>query len=199
MNDQSSQAEIKVCVLAAGSSSRFGATKLVKPLHGKPLLQHAVLAAQEASDGPLYLVVGHDQDSVIEAADSLNVKIVINDDYQQGIGTSIAAGVGACRENADAILVLLADQPLITAAHLINMIDTWSGAATEIIATAFDDTLGPPILFPKSAFDSLGELKGDTGAKILLTSGDYIVRSIEFPAAGIDVDTAETLRDLNRD
>lgn len=188
-----------MCVLAAGTSSRFGATKLVEHLRGVPLLQHALLAAQEARVGPVYLVVGHDQDSVLKASDGLNVNIVINGNYQQGIGTSIAAGVRACRENADAILILLADQPLVTSAHVINIIDSWSGAATEIVASSFDDTLGPPILFPRIAFDSLGELVGDTGAKKLLSSGDYVVRSIDFPAAGIDVDTPETLRKLNHD
>ena len=198
MDYPSSEAVIHVCVLAAGTSSRFGRTKLTQILNGKPLLQHALIAATGATPDRVTLVVGHNQQAVIAAADDLADRIIINDEYRSGIGASIASGVRACRTNADAIVVLLADQPLITTAHLDQLIERWSGRENEIVASSFEATNGPPILFPSGAFDALCALAGDDGAKSVLTGGDYVVTSVNIPEAGIDVDSPETLRELER-
>ncbi len=199
MDYPSSEPVIHVCVLAAGTSSRFGATKLVQTLRGKPLLQHALIAAKAACPNRVNLVVGHDQESVCAASGDLADQIIVNSDYRSGLGTSIAAGVRSCRASADAILMLLADQPLITAEHLKTLIEQWSGAENEIVASCFDATSGPPTLFPSGAFDVLSRLTGDQGAKSVLTNGDFVVRSVKIPAAGADVDTPDSLRELEQD
>ena len=198
MEHRSSQPVVSACVLAAGTSTRFGETKLVQDLHGKPLVQHALLASQGACEGRVTLVVGHDEAAVIAATSGHSDNVIVNHDHQQGIGTSISAGVGECRDGADAILIVLADQPLVTSAHLSELIDHWSGADDEIIASTFDGVVGPPILFPKKAFDALCELSGDTGAKKILSNDEFHVRSIDFPPAGMDVDTPEDLRKLDQ-
>jgi len=193
-----SKLTVHVCVLAAGSSARFGATKLVRPLRGKPLVQHALLAAQGTCKGCVTLVVGHDDEAVVEASAGLSDDVIVNRAHQLGIGTSISTGIRACRDGADAILIVLADQPLVTAAHLSQLIDDWSGADNEIIVSAFEGVVGPPILFPKKAFDALCELNGDTGAKKILSNDEFHVRSIDFPPAGMDVDTPDDLRKLDQ-
>ena len=198
MEHRSSQPVVCACVLAAGTSTRFGETKLVQDLHGKPLVQHALLASQGACEGRVTLVVGHDEAAVIAATSGHSDNVIVNHDHQQGIGTSISAGVGECRDGADAILIVLADQPLVTSAHLSELIDHWSGADDEIIASTFDGVVGPPILFPKKAFDALCELNGDTGAKKILSNNEFHVRSIDFPPAGMDVDTPDDLRKLDQ-
>lgn len=198
MEHRSSQAVVCACVLAAGTSTRFGETKLVQILRGKPLLQHALLASQGACEGRVTLVAGHDEAAVIAASSGLCDKVVVNRDHQQGIGTSIAAGVRECRDGADAILIVLADQALITAAHLRQLIDHWSGADDEIIASAFDGVVGPPILFPQQAFDALCELNGDTGARKILSNDEFRVSSIDFAPAGTDIDTPEDLQKLDQ-
>jgi len=199
MDDQSSNLTVCACVLAAGTSTRFGDSKLVQQFRGKSLIQHALLATHAACGGSVYLVVGHDQHCVVEAAAGLYDNIVMNNRHQDGIGSSIAAGVGACSENAAAILIVLADQPLITAAHLKNLIATWSGDDSEIVASTFDGNTGPPILFPEKAFPALSELRGDSGAKKLLENNAFVVRSVDCPAAGVDVDTPADLRRLDHD
>lgn len=199
MENDSSQALVRACVLAAGTSSRFGATKLVQTLRGKPLLQHALLAAQAACEGLVTLVVGHDQESVTMAAAGLADNVVVNSDHKSGIGSSISAGIRACRKDADAILIVLADQPFVTAEHLNELIDTWSGDEAEIVASSFERVFSPPILFPKNAFDALCELTGDTGAKKILSNDKFNIRSIDFPPAGLDVDTIDDLRNLDQD
>ena len=199
MDYSSTEPVIHVCVLAAGTSSRFGATKLVQTLRGKPLLQHALIAANGSCPNRVNLVIGHDQEAVLAASGDLADQIIVNSDYRSGLGTSIAAGVRSCRARADAILILLADQPLITERHLKTLIEQWSGAENEIVVSCFDATSGPPILFPSGAFDALSRLTGDQGAKSVLTNGDFVVRSVKIPAAGVDVDTPDSLRELEQD
>ena len=167
---------------------RFGSTKLVQPYKGRPLVQTALMAAQDACEGHVFLVVGHDQDSVVEASAGLFDKLVVNDDFASGIGSSISACLRVCRDDADAVLVTLADQPLVTGAHIRNLIDTWSGADNEIVTTSFDTISCPPILFPRNAFSALSQLQGDSGAKFLLKSDDFDVSTVEFAPAGFDLD-----------
>ena len=198
MERQSNKALIRACVLAAGTSSRFGATKLVQLLRGRPLVQHALLAAGGACGEEVYLVIGHDQESVLTASAGLCNNVVVNTDYQDGIGTSIAAGVRACESGADAVIILLGDQPLITTEHLSSLIDHWSGADNQIVASVFEGIKGPLILFPRKAFVAMSELGGDSGAKSLLADASFDVCTVDCPQAGIDVDTPETLADLDQ-
>lgn len=198
MGKISSELNVHAIVLAAGLSSRFGATKLTQPLRDRPLLQHALLAVQEVCPGQVTLVVGHDQAAVREAATGFYDSLVLNHDYASGIGSSIAAGVRSVRDAADAILIVLADQPLISPSHLQAIRNTWSGASDEVVATMFGDTVSPPILFPPGAFDALAGLSGDAGARTLLCSGHFQVRSVEFLPAQVDVDTPTDLEKLNQ-
>jgi len=198
MIHQSTKPVICACVLAAGTASRFGASKLVQEVHGKPLVQHALLAARGGCDGSVHLVVGHDQQALIESSSGLVDTVVINDNFRTGIGSSIAAGVTACRDGADAILILLADQPLVTASHVANIIKTWNVADNEIVTSSFDNVTCPPILFPKTAFDALSKLSGDNGARDLLANNAFTVRQVDFPAAAIDIDTPQDLQVLEK-
>jgi molybdenum cofactor cytidylyltransferase len=197
MSQHSPNTAIHACVLAAGSAKRFGATKLVQLLHGKPLVLHALEAAQQAFPGKVTLVVGHDSDAVVAAADGAYDNLVFNPDYRSGIGTSIAAGVGACREGADAVVILLADQPLVSSTHLLELACRWSGAKNEIVASTFGEVFSPPILFPTNAFAALAEMSGDEGAKMLLQHPAFELRSISIAQAGSDVDTPADLQKLN--
>lgn len=185
--------------MAAGTSTRFGETNLVQHWRGKPLLQRALLAAQGACEGLVTLVIGHDKETVTAASAGLSDNVIVNCDYELGIGTSISAGVRACRKDADAILIILADQPLVTAVHLNELIDTWSGAKTEIVASWFGGIVSPPILFPKSAFGALCDLTGDTGARKLLLDDQFDIRNVDFPPASLDVNTPEELQNLVQD
>ena len=197
MTEHSPSPTIHACVLAAGSSTRFGATKLIQPFRGKPLVQHAICTALSVFPGRVSLVVGHDEKSVVQASGDLGHALVINSNYRSGLGTSIAAGVLSCCDKVDAIMVLLADQPLVTREHLMQIVDNWSGAENEIVASSFGGASGPPILFPKQAFSALTQLAGDTGARSLLSDSRFDVRKIAFPPAAHDIDTPDDLRKLD--
>ena len=179
-------------VLAAGTASRFGRTKQLEILEGKTLVGRAMSVARTVCGIRSVLVVGHDSGPVVSAAGRLGY-VVVNDNYEDGIGGSIATAVRAIAHVADAILLTLADQPLVTAAHLESLIDAWSGDENEIIATSFADVLGPPVLFPPGAFDTLSKITGDVGARSLLGDETFNVKTIAFANAAIDVDTPDDL------
>ena len=91
---------------------------------------------------------------------------------------------------------MLADQPLVTGTHLSSLVDTWTGADNEIVATAFAGTSGPPVLFGSGCFPELVSLRGDNGGRRLLSDPRYNVKLVEFEAAAIDVDTPGDLESL---
>lgn len=185
--------EIHACVLAAGSSLRYGATKLIQDFHGKPLVQHALLCAQALCPKRVTLVVGHDHENVVRAANDVQDQLAVNENYRDGIASSIAVAAHATPQSADAIIVMLADQPLITRQHLHDIASLWSGKSKLIVASTFDETDSPPILFPRAAFGLLKELGGDTGAKALLANDGFAVCRIPFAPAKFDVDTPDDL------
>ena len=187
---------IFVLVLAAGQSQRFGATKLLEEFGGRPLLQHALAAGQEACPGRVCLVTGHASEEMAKASVGLADQIVLNDNYESGIGSSIARGVSHLINDAAAVIILLADQPLITGAHLKEIMKRWKDDPDTIVATHFSGVDGPPVLFGQRFFGQLSKLEGDTGAKQILRAWPDAVRSIDFEPAAVDIDTAGDLEGL---
>ena len=183
-------------VLAAGGASRFGSTKQIEQVNGVPLARRAMDTAIKVCGDRTALVVGHEWSAVKNACDLQTSFIIYNDRYNDGIGTSIALGARALRHVADAIIVMLADQPLITTGHIQALIDTWSGIDDEIVATSFADSLGPPVLFPRAYFEDIAALQGDNGGKHLLHDTRFKVSTVRFEAAAVDIDTPNDLANL---
>ena len=180
-------------VLAAGASTRFGRTKQLEHFEGIPLAAGAVHKAESVCGARTVLVTGKDWKEVASACEPLAGFFVINDDYERGLASSIACGVRAVAESADAILLMLADLPLITAEHLDILVNAWIESPQSIIASAFEDTLGPPIVFPKTDFDELLKLKGDRGARPIIDANRDRVQSIDCEEAAFDIDRPEDL------
>ena len=184
-------------VLAAGSANRYGRNKQLDDFNGTPLVRRAAELAHEVCGENTVLVTGHDSAAVAEAAGNGIRFRVVNDRHAEGMGGSIATAVRAVSHVADGILLLLADQPLITVSHLQALRDNWSGAPDEIIATSFANTMGPPVLFPRGAFDDLAVLSGDKGARDILRDARFTIKTIQFEDAAVDIDTPDDLTRLN--
>jgi len=191
-----SQPKIFAAVLAAGSSTRFGATKQAIELDGIPLVVRATATAAAVCDDRVVTVIGHDWQTLLGLLQPYSGFVVVNEDHAQGLGTSIASAARACRPHADALLLLLADQPLITTQHLEALIDSWSGADDEIVASSYAGTEGPPVLFAGAAVRELVALKGDRGAHALFYDSRFTLKTVRFDAAAIDIDTPEDLATL---
>ena len=184
-------------VLAAGRSQRFGTTKQLLEVDGVPMVQRAATLARAVCGDNTLLVAGHEWRNVVAAAGEQCRFVAINEDYVDGIGSSIACATRSLAQSADCILIMLADQPLITADHLNALLSAWSGDDDEIVATAFAGVQGPPILMPRSTFPDLASLSGDSGARKLLDSPNFRVTTVWFDPAAVDIDSPEDLKHLS--
>ena len=190
------ETRIFAAVLAAGVASRFGSTKQLVELHGVPLVRHATESASRVCGDRVVTVLGHDWPDVLVALGSESGFVVLNDNYREGMGTSIAAAARACTSLADALIVVLADQPLVGAEHLQALVDRWSGASDEVVASSYADTNGPPVLFASDTFATLCSLRGDAGARAVLSDSRFRLSSVPFEPASVDIDTTADLAAL---
>ncbi len=187
---------IAAIILAAGKSSRMGGpNKLLAEIEGKPLVRHAVEAASQAGITETVLVTGHMSDRVMEAAGSGAHTVAHNPDFADGMAGSIRVGMEHTDPAADAVLILLADMPGITAETLTGMIDAYRASSSALIITATaDGKRGNPVLWDRRFFGALKTLTGDIGARHLIAENPELVAEFEVGgAARLDLDTPEAL------
>jgi len=178
-------------ILAAGASSRMGSSKQLLEWRNRPLLEHAVLNVRAILHERVIVVLGAHAESIQAAIDLDAVTSIVNPDWQEGMASSIRAGIRALPGSAAAALILLCDQPLINAAHIQNLLNGWQSAPTQIVASQYHHSIGVPALFPAEFFEHLLTLKGDRGAKPLLIKFEKSLLKIPLPEAELDIDNAE--------
>jgi molybdenum cofactor cytidylyltransferase len=182
---------IAAIILAAGRSSRMGSHKLLLPFKGRPLVRWVVEAAVASGVDPLIVVVGHEEERVRAALPDGRLIAILNPSYAEGMSTSLRVGLGALPVNISGALILLGDQPLITAAIIYAMIDAFAAAPDAIIAASYQGRRGNPVLFPRQYFAELQAITGDEGGRSLLARYPERIRLVEIDdaQAGLDVDT----------
>ena len=144
-------------------AARHFLDQFIAAWRAQPLLEDALRASRESCEGRVLLVTG--EEPFADLAARYADRVVSNPRFEDGIGTSIAAAAAACDSETDALIVVLGDQPLVTAAHLRALMTTWDGEEGGIVATSYADTRGPPVLFCSAYFSELAELHDDSGAK----------------------------------
>jgi molybdenum cofactor cytidylyltransferase len=178
---------VALVLLAAGLSTRFGADdKLAEPLNGLPLGLHAASMTATLPFAVRIAVTGASPPDF--AAHGFTT--VENDDPAAGQGHSIALGAQAARApGVDAILVMLADMPFVTADHIMALLDGMD-ESRAVVASTSGDWSGPPALFGDVHFDMLTRLSGDHGPRQLIRTAKLITAS---PAILADIDTRQDL------
>jgi molybdenum cofactor cytidylyltransferase len=180
-----------ILILAAGEARRMGCAKQMLVYHGKPLLQSAVEKAL-ATGTRVAVVLGAHMDQIRPAIQQFPLELIENANWKQGIGTSIKSGLDALLQsnsNLKGIIIVLADQPLVTTRHLKNIISEVKERNNQIIATTYQGVTGVPAYFPSSLFDDLLNLTRSSGAKSIIRANDHLVHRIAFEGAGVDIDT----------
>jgi molybdenum cofactor cytidylyltransferase len=179
-------------LLAAGSSTRMGSAKQLLDFGGKPLLRHAVDSVQSAGCDPVIVVLGAHEAEIRPALAGLNVEIVVNERWREGMGTSIQAGVRALekREVSGAILTL-SDLPFVTSDFLRGLVEWHLRSGRPIVAAQYSGTAGVPVFFAREAFSLLLALKPDQGCKGVILGHPADALLVDCPEAAIDIDTPE--------
>lgn len=154
------------------------------------LVRRAAFAALEAGANPVIVVVGASSDAVAAAVNDLNdVTVVLNPKWESGLASSLNAGLKTIRAmNVEAALIIAADQPLIDATTMQQLMDAFD-REHRIVASAYNDIVGVPAIFGVEHFGSLMDLKGDEGAGRWLRARSDEVTQITIHTASIDIDT----------
>ena len=181
--------EIAGLILAAGGSRRMGEPKQLLPWANTTLLEHTIGTARLAGISKLFIVLGGDSEAIQKKIGKEGLTWVQNPDWSQGMGTSIAAGIGLLSDDPEirGCLILLCDQPFITSTYLQAMIDTFD--EQTIVASRYRDTPGAPCLFPRRYFAQLRQLEGDQGARKVLRK--YLSK-IKYPSIIPDLRDIDT-------
>jgi molybdenum cofactor cytidylyltransferase len=182
---------VGVVVLAAGSSSRLGQPKQLIKYKGKPLLQNILDHSQVLSFKSKVLILGAYAEEINENIDTGEFKVIINEQWEEGIASSIREGVRSSWEinpNLENILFLLSDQPFVTSALIKELLDTHKKEGKTITGCRYDKTVGVPVIFNKNMFQELCHLNGDRGAKVLIRKYPDKVAAVSFDLGSVDVD-----------
>jgi molybdenum cofactor cytidylyltransferase len=166
-------------VLAAGEGRRFGGTKQLQAVDGKPLAQHAIDALAGAGVDELLVITGHDADAV-EGALALPEcgRFVRNPAHRDGQATSLAAAFHEVADDSEASVVLMGDQPGITADDVRTLVARFRATRKQIVRLRFTDGPGPSLL-SREIYAEAGHLHGDVGARVLVASHPEWVEEVE--------------------
>lgn len=169
-------------ILGAGASQRFGEPKQLLPFAGTTLLGWVVSQAQQAMLlDELVVVLGRSAEEIIERVDFGHAKVVENRVYTEGCASSYRAGISALDSHAEAIMIILGDQPGITPEIIDSLAEEWSKTDAPIALCSYQGRKGHPMIFARSLFDQLEVLHGDKAAWKLV---DANARSVlEVPLA----------------
>jgi molybdenum cofactor cytidylyltransferase len=190
---------VAALILAAGRGSRFGeAPKLLAELDGRPLVRHVAGAALASRAAPVAAVTGHRGEEVAAALAGLDVRVVPNPAYADGLSTSLRAGFAALAPDADGIVVLLGDMPRVTPALIDRLVDAWeAGGRPPAAVPVVQGRRGNPVLLSAALAPAIAELTGDAGAGPLLRGMAGVLEvAVEDEGALADVDTPEALAAL---
>lgn len=207
------EAQLAVIILAAGGSSRLGQAKQLVQYQGQPLIVRQVKQAKSVTNN-VYCIIGCQAEAMADLLTPLNINVVENINWQQGMASSITVGVSALPKSIDAVMILLVDQWQISAKelHLLQQIwqQTWINEnldnkkpSTIVLASEYrgndqQDKIGPPVIFPRRYFEELALLTGQQGAKVILNKHKEQLKKVEMPTAFIDLDTPEQLEQLKQ-
>lgn len=185
---------IGAVILAAGGSTRLGQPKQLLRHQGESLVHRAARVAREAGCSPVVVVVGDERELIAVELRAFGALLPHHPEWRLGIGSSIRAGVGHALAEApalEAVVVMVCDQPFVSAAILTALIAARAETHQRAAACLYSGSVGVPAIFDRSLFPLLTTLPDAQGAKSILAARSGAVAGVEFPQGSIDIDTPD--------
>ena len=201
---QESQAppQIAALILAAGQSRRMGArNKLLIEIDGVPMVRRVAEAVLASKARPVFAVLGHEAEQVRNALAGLDVTMVENPRFAEGLSASLQCGIQALPPEIDAAAVCLGDMPRISAAEIDRLIAAFDPAIGRALCVpTFQGKRGNPVVIGRQFFAEIQDIAGDVGARQLMGAYPELTHEIPMQAQGIliDIDTPQALDELAR-
>jgi molybdenum cofactor cytidylyltransferase len=190
---------VSAVVLAAGASRRFGSHKQVLSVAGRPMVAQVTAAVLASQADEVLVVVGSRASATLEALAGLPVRTVLNPDWEEGMASSMRAGLRQVSPAMDAVVFVLADQVRLTPGEVDAVIGGYAQTFAEdpqirrIVVPVNEGQRGNPVLFDRSLFPELMAVKGDQGGRGVMKRHPGFVLEVEVPTDGVlkDVDTQQ--------
>ena len=183
-------------VLAAGSSSRLGANKLLVEIDGETIVHRATRRALEAGLAPVIVVLGFEANRVAEALQGLDAMLAVNPDHAVGMHRSLQAGVALVPADCEAAVVILADMPLVTSAMSAGLVARFRSGAEPLVISLYGDVQAPPTLYSRALFPALGAAS-EQGGRGVVGAHRHAAAAVAWPPALLaDLDLPEDVERL---
>jgi molybdenum cofactor cytidylyltransferase len=185
---------VSAILLAAGESKRMGKPKLLLPFGDSTIVEQAINSLLNSKINELIIVVGYRAEELVGKIAKKPVKIVLNRQYQQGISTSIIAGLKTVDKDTRGIMIALGDQPLVDSRTIDRLIEEFQKHDRGIIIPVCQGRRGHPVIFPIKYEEELLQLEGDVGGKQIVKDHPDEVLEVAVNCEGIliDIDTVGT-------
>lgn len=174
------------------ATEREAVAKMLLPYKDSTFLQHIVDEIKKSDADDLMVVTGCHHSLLEPVLSSQQIAFAENQHWEEGMGSSIRTGVEYVLKNipaADKIIILVCDQPYISSSLINELISTATKSGKGIVAAAYSDSQGTPVLFDKKYFPLLRTLNGQAGAKKIVQQFARDAAMVDFPAGATDIDT----------
>jgi molybdenum cofactor cytidylyltransferase len=180
-------------LLAAGLSSRMGSNKMLFELEGESVLRRAARRALDAGLSPLVVVLGHESDRAKRELDGLSCQWVLNPLYEQGINSSLKAGIRTAQDlGAKAALVMLADMPFVTTEMIAAMVAHYRASTAPLVISDYAGVNAPPMVYEQSLFAELLAMEGEGCGRQVVKRHKHEAEVLPWPEAALaDLDVPE--------
>jgi molybdenum cofactor cytidylyltransferase len=187
-------------VLAAGASTRLGQPKQLLPFGRTTLLGHVVAEARAASAlDEVVVVIGGAADEVRARVDLAGATVVENPQFGEGCSASYRTGLGAVDPRAEAVVILLGDQPGVDRQVIDTVVDEWRRTRGRVLLASYQGREGHPLIFSRDLFDQLVALHGDKAAWKIVDAHRGEIRAVPIDRPHPrDVNTREEYEALLR-
>lgn len=186
-------------VLAAGMSRRMGAQKLLLPFDGKTVITRIVDELADSLVDGIHVVVGCEGQRIVEELSGRKVLIVENPDYEEGMLSSVRAGIRSLPKECESVLVTLGDQPTITTELIDEMVKAFVESEKSILTPLYKGKRGHPLIFSQSYCKEVLECYDNVGLRGLLHAHreDVFEFTVSSPAVLHDMDYPEDYRQMS--